>query len=104
MLSPGLYEQVINTALNRELSEIPDARKSVAPIDKAEASRVLSQYLAEVVQKGLDNVLDNGGDLSAQVELTNRIVALIQNITQEADFATLSAGQRSEGPGLLRLH
>ena len=27
MLPPGLYEQVINTALNRELSEIPDARK-----------------------------------------------------------------------------
>jgi len=35
MLPPGLYEQVINAALNRELSEIPDARKSVAPIDKA---------------------------------------------------------------------
>ena len=96
MLPPGLYEQVINTALNRELSAIPDARKSVAPIDKAEASKVLSQYLAEVVQKGLDNVLDNGGDLSAQVELTNRIVALIQNITQEADFATLSVDQRAE--------
>ena len=47
MLPPGLYEQVINTALNRELSEIPDARKSVAPIDKAEASKVLAQYLAD---------------------------------------------------------
>ena len=96
MLPPGLYEQVINTALNRELSAIPDARKSVATIDKAEASRVLSQYLAEVVQKGLDNVLDNGGDLSAQVELTNRVVALIQNATQEADFATLSVEARAE--------
>lgn len=51
MLSPGLYEQIINTALNRELSVIPDARKSVAPIDKAEASKVLAQYLANVVQK-----------------------------------------------------
>ena len=96
MLPSGLYEQVINTALNRELSAVPDARKSVAPIDKAEASKVLSQYLAEVVQKGLDNVLDNGGGLSAQVELTNRIVALIQNITQEADFAALSVDQRAE--------
>ena len=64
MLFPGLYEQVINTALNRELSEIPDARKSVAPIDRAEASKVLAQYLADVVQKGLENVLDNGGDIS----------------------------------------
>ena len=63
-LHPGLYEQVINNALTCELAEIPEARKSVAPIDKAEASKVLAQYLADVVQKGLDNVLDNGGDIS----------------------------------------
>ena len=60
MLNFGLYEQVINNALNSELSEIPEARKAIAPIDKAEASKVLAQYLADVVQKGLDNVLDNG--------------------------------------------
>ncbi len=96
MLPPGLYEQVINTALNRELSEIPDARKSVAPIDKAEASKVLSQYLADVVQEGLENVVDNGGDISAQIGLVNQIVTLIQNATQEADFAMLSVDQRAE--------
>ena len=47
MLSSGLYEQIINTALKQELSEIPDARKSIVPIDKAEASKVLAQYLAD---------------------------------------------------------
>ena len=78
MLHPGLYEQVINNALTRELAEIPEARKSVAPIDKAEASKVLAQYLADVIQKGLDNVLDNGGDISAQIELSNRIVNRIR--------------------------
>ena len=36
MLHPGLYEQVINNALTGELAEIPEARTSVAPIDKAE--------------------------------------------------------------------
>ena len=96
MLNFGLYEQVINNALTSELSEIPEARKAVAPIDKAEASKVLAQYLADVVQKGLDNVLDNGGDLSAQIALTNQIVALIQNTTKEADFASLGVDQRAE--------
>lgn len=96
MLSPGLYEQIINTALNHELSEIPAARKSVAPIDKAEASKVLAQYLADVVQKGLENVVDNGGDISTQISLANQIVTLIQNTTQEADFAALSVDQRAE--------
>ena len=96
MLHPGLYEQVINNALTGELAEIPEARKSVAPIDKAEASKVLAQYLADVVQKGLDNVLDNGGDISAQIGLTNQIVDLIQNTTKEADFDTLSVAERAE--------
>ena len=96
MLHPGLYEQVINNALTGELAEIPEARKSVAPIDKAEASKVLAQYLADVVQKGLDNVLDNGGDISAQIGLTNQIVDLIQNTTKEADFAALGVDRRAE--------
>lgn len=96
MLHPGLYEQVINTKLQSELAEIPQARKDTAPIDKAEASHVLSQYLADVVQKGLDNVLDNGGDIAAQVALTNQIVTLIQTSTQEADFAALSVAEQAE--------
>ena len=96
MLHHGLYEQVINNALNSELAEIPEARKAVAPIDKAEASKVLAQYLADVVQKGLDNVLDNGGDISAQIALTNQIVDHIQSTTKEADFAALGVDQRTE--------
>ena len=96
MLHPGLYEQVINNALTRELAEIPEARKAVAPIDKAEASKVLAQYLADVIQKGLDNVLDNGGDISAQIELSNRIVNLIQSTTKEPDFAALGVDERAE--------
>ena len=96
MLHPGLYEQVINNALTSELSDVPDARKSIAPIDKAEAAKVLAQYLTDVVQKGMENVLDNGGDISAQIALANQIVTLIQNTTQEADFATLGVDQRAE--------
>ena len=45
MLHPGLYEQVINNALTGELAEIPEARKSVAPIDKAEASKVKRAWI-----------------------------------------------------------
>ena len=96
MLQPGLYEQVINQKLDNELSIIPEARQSTAPIDKAEASKVLAQYLSEVVQQGLDNVVDNGGDISAQIALTNKIVSLIQNTTKEADFASMGVAQRAE--------
>ena len=77
MLQPGLYEQVINNALSSELSEIPEVRKSTAPIDTAEASKVLAQYLTDVVQKGLENVQDNGGGLEAQIQLANQIAKLV---------------------------
>lgn len=55
---------------------------------------MLAQYLADAVQKGLENVIDNGGDISTQINLTNKIVDLIQNTTQEADFA-LTSGRSS---------
>ena len=76
MLHPGLYEQVINNTLNSELSEVPEVRKSTAPIDTAEASKVLAQYLTDVVQKGLENVQDNGGGIEAQIQLANEIVSI----------------------------
>ena len=48
------------------------------------------------MEKGLENVLDNGGDISTQIGLANQIVALIQNTTGEADFSALSVDQRAE--------
>jgi superfamily II DNA or RNA helicase len=96
MLHPGLYEQVINSALTQELDKISEKRKQIEPIDKAEASKVLTQYLAEVVQKGLDNVREHGGDISTQIDLANRIVALIENTTEEPDFGALSVDERAE--------
>ncbi|MCE5196165.1 MAG: DUF3427 domain-containing protein [Negativicutes bacterium] len=96
MLKPGLYEQVINTMIGSELAVVQDARKAVAPIDKAEASRILAQYLSDVVQRGLENLLDNGGDLAAQVALSNRIVNLIEQETKEANFAVFSVDERAE--------
>lgn len=96
MLHSGLYEQVINNQLDNELLGIPEVRQCTAPIDKAEASKVLAQYLSEVVQKSLDNVADNGGDLSDQIELTNQIVTLIQEKVNETDLESMKIAQRAE--------
>lgn len=85
-LKPGLYEQVINKELSEELEAIPQERKSIIPIDKAEASKVLSQYLSNVIKKAMDNIADNGKDIEDQVELVNQIVHLIQNSTNQTNF------------------
>lgn len=96
MLKPGLYEQVINDEINQELVTLPAARQATAPIDAAEAAQVLTQYLTEVIQKGLEHVKEGGDGVSSQISLTNEIVRLIEERTQEADFAALRVDQRSE--------
>ena len=95
MLHDGLYEQVINKGLDTKLAT---SRKlsQTAPIDTAEASKVLAKYVAEVVERGLDNLRDNGGDLNAQVALANQIITTIQAETKEADFDSLSVAERAE--------
>lgn len=95
MLHDGLYEQIINKALDTELSAT-DKLNQTAPIDTVEASKVLAKYVAEVVERGLDNLRDNGGDLNAQVALANQIITTIQAETKEADFDALSVAERAE--------
>ena len=82
MLQAVLYEQVVNKKLSEELGKISEARKYVKPIDKAEASKILVQYLAEAVEKALNVVAEKNKDeekLKAQIELSNQIIALLKN-------------------------
>ena len=95
MLKDGLYEQIINKGLETELSST-DKLSDTAPIDSAEASRVLAKYIAEVVEKGLDNVADNGGDVNSQVALANRIISTIINETKENELDEMTVAERAE--------
>ena len=67
MLQPGLYEQVVKEEIGGELDALPPQRRATAAIDKAEASQVLAQYLAEVAQKGLEDLADKGGDTTTEM-------------------------------------
>lgn len=95
MLQSGIYEQVINEALNRELATT-DKYSETAPIDTAEAAKVLAKYVAAVIERGLDNVRDSGGDVKNQVGLVNRIVSTIIEETSEDSFEELSVAERAE--------
>ena len=94
MLHDGLYEQIINKGLETELAST-DKRSTTAPIDRAEASKILAKYIAEVVEKGLDNVADNGGDVHAQVALANRIISTIIHETKENELGKMTVAERA---------
>ncbi len=95
MLQDGLYEQVINRKLEEELATT-DKFFQTAPIDNAEASKILSRYVAEAVERGLENLKDNGGDLNAQVAFANKIIDTIVSETKENAFDSLTVAERAE--------
>ena len=95
MLHDGLYEQIINKGLETELAST-DKRSTTAPIDRAEASKILAKYIAEVVEKGLDHVADNGGDVHAQVALANRIISTIIHETKENELGKMTVAEQAE--------
>lgn len=95
MLEDGIYEQVINRELDQELSET-DKLCQTAKIDHAEAAKILSEYVADLIEQGLENIKDSGGDLDSQIDLINRIVSVIEEKTEDADFSIFSVAERAE--------
>lgn len=78
-LKQGLYEKVINLALEEGLKEIDpqEVLIEIEPLDQGEAQHVLSRYLAEVLQHGLVCIKDRFGENDAfkrQIEVCNRII------------------------------
>ena len=94
MLKQGLYEQVVNTEIKDELCQLPEGSKHVEKIDAAESSSVLTQYLSEVVHKGLDRIA--GDDISAQLNLVNKIVDLISQETAQDDLRDFTVDDEGE--------
>jgi superfamily II DNA or RNA helicase len=96
MLNPGLYEQVINLAISGKLEKIPKVCQEVAPIDRVEASKVLAQYLSDVIQKGLDDIMERGDGLASQIEMANSIVEMLAKLTGEGDYREFAVGEHAQ--------
>lgn len=93
MLKTGLYEQVINEALSKEMDtskQLYDCRE----IDKTEFPQILSKYLSEIIEKGLSHFPKD--DTEKRLELTNKIVSVITEATDDNDFNNLRVNQKSE--------
>ena len=77
MLKPGLYETVMTQTLRKELEANTELHSEIGDIDEAEAAKILSKYLTEIIEKKLDQVKDNG--IKSQIALVNKITGLLMN-------------------------
>lgn len=74
----GIYDKLINRQLEKELLENDDIIK-IEPLDKSESPRILSNYIAEVIEQNLNEIFDSGNDITAQIDFANKILQAISD-------------------------
>ncbi len=95
MLQDGLYEQIINNAIDAELSTT-DLLAQTAHIDDAEAPKVLAQYLSEILEHTLQNLKDQHYKIDEQIEFVNRLVHVIMQEANDSELDDLAIAKRAE--------
>ncbi len=76
----GIYEQLINKLIFNQLRELSNDSFYIKSslLDKEEASRYLSAYLADIIKLALNDLREEN-KLLKQVELSNKIIQLLIN-------------------------
>ncbi|HEY3421502.1 MAG TPA: DEAD/DEAH box helicase family protein, partial [Methanomassiliicoccales archaeon] len=87
----GIYEQVINQALDRSLNSLDEKDTLILKekIDAAESKTILSRYMTEVLEKGLKILMEDYKDdsgLQNQISACNQIIELLSRITDENEL------------------
>lgn len=85
-LEQGLYEQLITKIITNKIEDLGEESffiKSVA-LDRAEASRYLSQYLSETITYAL-NTIKGDDEIFRKIEISNKIIqALVEEVPELA--------------------
>ena len=96
-MQSGIYEKVINRALNDALKALDAARIDKAPFDEAEASDILSQYMAQLLKDELKLIEEKKGKKedtkAAQIALVNRVVAALGETEQIESLSITPEGE-----------
>ncbi|MBU2525639.1 MAG: DUF3427 domain-containing protein [Bacteroidetes bacterium] len=83
----GLYEQLINKLVATKINELDKntffIKESV--IDKAEAAKILGQYLSNVIRHAL-SLISGDDSIDKQIELANKIIHLLKDELSQKDF------------------
>ncbi len=87
MNQEGLYEQLITKMVASRLKEVDRKEFYIkeTAIDRAEAGKFLSQYLSGVIKHAL-NLFSGEERIEKQIELSNKIIMLLQNELEAAEF------------------
>ncbi|WP_027363944.1 DUF3427 domain-containing protein [Desulfotruncus alcoholivorax] len=95
MLKPGIYEQVLNKLISKEIESSEYIVKK-GPIDSEESAKVLAGYLAGVILQGLANIKDKGGKIRDQIAVCNDLINTIVARAGDVSLAGMTVDRRAQ--------
>lgn len=104
-LSPGLYEQIINSHLEEKLHKIGIDTEQIKKenLKNFDSPVLLAQYLDPLVKKSLEFLGDSSDtSIQEQIHCVNEIIRLLATITEEECLKHCKISQ--EGEVLLAIH
>jgi len=77
-MEQGLYEQLITKIITNKLKDLDETQFFIEKValDKAEASRYLSQYLSETITYAL-NSIKGDDDILKKIEISNKVIQIL---------------------------
>jgi len=84
----GLYEELISKLISNKINALDHERYYIerVPLDKVEASQILSQYLLAIIKRAL-GLVSGPDSISRQIDLSNKIIAILQSDFPNEDFS-----------------
>jgi hypothetical protein len=102
MLKEGIYEEVINQHLKRELDKLGLDTYAVEKenLDVEEARKILSSYISTITRKALKFVGDNESDdreaLLSQIHTCNNVISILSEPLGDDELKLLEIDEEGE--------
>lgn len=101
-MKQGLYEQVINKEILKQLNNLEKEKFIIdkSKIDNEEAKVILSQYISQVIRKSLNYIRDKEKEdddkLLKQIEACNDIINILSDVSNEDDIKKYEIDKNGE--------
>ena len=101
-MKQGLYEQVINLEIQKQLESLEHEKFIIekSKIDNEEAKAILSQYISKVIRKSLNYIRDkekeDSDKLIKQIEACNNIINILSEVSNEEDIKKYEIDKNGE--------
>jgi hypothetical protein len=85
----GLYEQIINGIINENLNKVDQELiiKDTQPLDSAESSKILADYLTRILREIFNYIEDGDTIVRDRINLCNGILEYISECIQKGSFS-----------------